>query len=156
MAKKDDKDIIPSEYRSKSGEVTLGALEGYLKKHEITPEEALGYIIESSRIDPSHPRTEWKLLRFTMYLWERHKEYKSNSLGKKKDTCLKVVNSKKFKDMYSAYSFNPKKLNELQEADNLFKLVGDKRQKHFFKSRFYKEEHSSSKLIPQEIIDKIK
>jgi len=156
MAKKEDKDLIPSEYRNKSGEVTVGALEGYLKKHEIIPEEALGYVIESSRIDPSHPRTEWKLLRFTMYLWERYKEHKSNSLGKKKDTCLKVVNSKKFKDMYSAYSFNPKKLNELQEADNLFKLVGDKRQKHFFKSRFYKEEHSSSKLIPQEIIDKIK
>jgi len=97
MAKKDDKDLIPSEYRNKSGEVTLGALEGYLKKHEITPEEALGYVIEHSRIDPSHPRTEWKILRFTMYLWERHREYKSNAIGKKKDTCLKWLTQRSLK-----------------------------------------------------------
>ena len=155
MAK--EKDIIPKNYRNKSGEVTMNALVDYLEKHKITPEEALGYVIESSRIDPTHPRTEWKLLRFTMYLWERLKEYDRKQIGKKQDTCLKVVNSSKFKQFYEAYSFNPKKLNELQEANNLFKLVGDKRQRHFFKSRFYRYPGGSKdKLMPQDLIDKIR
>ena len=152
-----EKDIIPKNYRNKSGEVTMNSLVDYLEKHKITPEEALGYVIESSRIDPTHPRTEWKLLRFTMYLWERLKEYDHKQMGKKQDTCLKVVNSSKFKQFYEAYSFNPKKLNELQEANNLFKLVGDKRQRHFFKSRFYSFPGGpKDKLMPQDLIDKIR
>lgn len=151
-----DKDIIPKEYRNSSGEVSMSSLEKYMRKHEITPEEALSYIMEASRIDPSHPRTEWKLFRFTLYLWERLKEFETNTLGKKKDTCLKVVNSNEFKKLYNAYSFNPKKINEMKEADNLFKLVGDVRQRPFFKTRFYKFKNSKDKHLPQELIDKIR
>ena len=76
-------------------------------------------------------------------------------LGKKKDTCLKVVQSKKYKEIYKAYSFNPRQMNEIKEADNLYKLVGDIRQRPFFKKRFYKYEGSNT-LMHQEHIDKIR
>ena len=76
-------------------------------------------------------------------------------MGKKKDTCLKVVNSKKFKDIYKAYSFNPRAINEAKEADNLYKLVGDARQRPFFKKRFYKYERTQQQMH-QEHIDKIR
>ena len=84
----DEKDIIPSKYR-KSSKVSMNDLDRYLRDHEVTPEEALEYIIMASKIDPTHPRTEWKLFRFTLYLWERDREIRKNKLGKKKDTCLK-------------------------------------------------------------------
>jgi len=121
----DEKDIIPSKYKRKS-KVTIDDLVRYLEDHEVTPEEALEYVITASRIDPTHPRTEWKLFRFTLYLWERDREFKKGQMGKKKDTCLKVVNSKKFKDIYKAYSFNPRAINEAKEADvrDLFSKKG--------------------------------
>ena len=82
----DEKDIIPSKYR-RSSKVSMSDLDRYLRDHEVTPEEALEYIIMASKIDPTHPRTEWKLFRFTLYLWERDREIRKNKLGKKKDTC---------------------------------------------------------------------
>ena len=150
----DEKDIIPSKYR-RSSKVSMSDLDRYLRDHEVTPEEALEYIIMASKIDPTHPRTEWKLLRFTMYLWERDKELRKSKLGKKKDTCMKVVQSAKYKNIYKAYSFNPRQMNEMKEADNLYKLVGDIRQRTFFKKRFYKYEGTNT-LMHQEHIDKIR
>ena len=120
----DEKDIIPSKYR-RSSKVSMSDLDRYLRDHEVTPEEALEYIIMASKIDPTHPRTEWKLLRFTMYLWERDKELRKSKLGKKKDTCMKVVQSAKYKNIYKAYSIHPTQMNEMKEADILNKLFGD-------------------------------
>jgi hypothetical protein len=152
----DEKDIIPSKYRrGYKSKVTIDDLVRYLGDHEVTPEEALEYVITASRIDPTHPRTEWKLFRFTLYLWERDREYKKGKLQKKKDTCIAVVNSKKFKDIYRAYTFNSKVINETKEADNLYKLVGDVRQRPFFKKRFYKYERTQQQMH-QEHIDKIR
>ena len=151
-----DKNIIPREYRRSDNTSDFDDIKRYLKDKEIKPEEALKYIIEASRVDPTHPRTQWKLLRFTMYLWERLKEQDTmGKFRKKKDTCFEVVNQKKYKDLYSAFSFNPRKFDELKEATNLFKLVGDDRQTPFFKKRFYFYEKTKTN-IPQDIIDKIR
>ena len=97
-----DKNIIPREYRRSDNTSDFDDIKRYLKDKEIKPEEALKYIIEASRVDPTHPRTQWKLLRFTMYLWERLKE--QNTMGKfrkKKDTCSRVV--KKFDNFFPKY-----------------------------------------------------
>ena len=154
----DEKDIIPSKYR-RSSKVSMSDLDRYLRDHEVTPEEALEYIIMASKIDPTHPRTEWKLFRFTLYLWERDREIRKNKLGKKKDTCLKVVQSKKYKEISAELRPElcryPRQMNEIKEADNLYKLVGDIRQRPFFKKRFYKYEGSNT-LMHQEHIDKIR
>ena len=68
---------------------------------------------------------------------------------------MKVVQSAKYKNIYKAYSFNPRQMNEMKEADNLYKLVGDIRQRPFFKKRFYKYEGTNT-LMHQEHIDKIR
>jgi len=158
------KDIIPKKYRSPSNRVKMDNLVRYLEDHEIEPEEALEYIITASKVDPTHPRTEWKILRFTYYLWERFKEFQKvgenpDRLGKKIDACFRVVRLESYKKFYEAYPFNPKKFDEDREAINLYKLVGDIRQRPFFKKRFYKFQKGFGPRdtnMPQKLIDIIR
>ena len=124
----------------------------YLKKREISPKDALDIIQKSTpEAQEDNKRFNWKMLRFTMYLWKRVEEDKNGNLWKKTDTARAVIESKKYKDMYSAFNtsskFDPKK-----ETINLFKLVTDARQRPYFKSRYFVYERSK-KTIPQDHID---
>ena len=124
---------------------------GYLKRREISPKDALDIIQKSTpEAQEDNKRFNWKMLRFTMFLWKRVEQDKNGNLWSKTDTAKEVVSSKKYKDMYQA--FNTGKLNPEKEAKNLFKLVTDPRQKPYFKSRYFVYERTK-KTIPQDHID---
>ena len=103
-----------------------------------------------------------------MYLWKRVEQDKKGNLLSKTQTALNTVSQKKYQDLLEGFSntensasLRPSrrvmtefKLKEKidKEAKNLFKLVTDPRQKHFFKSRYFVYE-KTQKTIPQDHID---
>jgi len=131
--------------------INYGDLVSYLKKREISAQDAIDIIQKSTpEAQEDNKRFNWKMLRFTMFLWKRVEQDKNGNLWSKTDTAKEVVNSKNYKDMYQA--FNTGKLNPEKEAKNLFKLVTDPRQKPYFKSRYFVYERTK-KTIPQDHID---
>jgi len=131
--------------------INYGDLVSYLKKREISAQDAIDIIQKSTpEAQEDNKRFNWKMLRFTMFLWKRIEQEKKGNLWSKTDTAKEVVNSKNYKDMYQA--FNSTKLNPEKEAKNLFKLVTDPRQKPYFKSRYFVYERTK-KTIPQDHID---
>ena len=124
----------------------------YLKKRGISPQDNVDIVEKTTpEAQEDNKRFNWKMLRFTMYLWKRVEQDKNGNLWSKTATAKEVVESKKYKDMYQPFNrssrFDPKK-----EAKNLFKLVTDPRQKPYFKSRYFVYE-KSKKTIPQDHID---
>ena len=124
----------------------------YLKKRGISPQDNVDIVEKTTpEAQEDNKRFNWKMLRFTLYLWKRVEQDKNGNLWSKTDTAKEVVESKKYKDMYQPFNsssrFDPKK-----EAKNLFKLVTDPRQKPYFKSRYFVYE-KSKKTIPQDHID---
>jgi len=131
--------------------INYGDLVSYLKKREISAQDAIDIIQKSTpEAQEDNKRFNWKMLRFTMFLWKRIEQEKKGNLWSKTDTAKEVVNSKNYKDMYQA--FNSLRLNPEKEAKNLFKLVTDPRQRPYFKSRYFVYQRSK-KTIPQDHID---
>jgi len=123
----------------------------YLDKRDIEPQDAIDIIQKSTpEAQEDNKRFNWKMLRFTMYLWERIEQDKKGYLWKKTDTAKAVVESKNYIKMYEA--FNNSKYDPKKEAFNLFKLITDPRQKPYLKSRYFVFKNSKNN-IPQEIID---
>jgi|TARA_R110000822_G_scaffold302855_1_gene427334 lipoprotein NlpI len=127
----------------------------YLERRDISPQEAMD-IIQASTPEgkEDNKKFNWKMLRFTMFIWKRVEQDKNGNLLSKTKTARDVVTSKNYGQMYEA--FNSKKLDPKKEAFNLFKLVTDPRQRPYFKSRYFMYE--GKKLgqkahIPQEKID---
>ena len=133
-------------------EVGYNQLIDYLKRRAISPKEAID-IIQTTTPEgkKDNKKFNWKMFRFTLFLWKRVEEDKNGNLGSKTDTAKAVVDSRKYKDLYKAFNssstFDPKK-----EAFNLFKLVTDPRQRPYFKPRYFVYERSK-KAIPQDHID---
>ena len=129
----------------------IDILLNYLEKRNIEPLEARDIIHKSTpEAQEDNKRFNWKMLRFTMYLWERIEQDKKGYLWKKTDTAKAVVESKNYIKMYEA--FNNSKYDPKKEAFNLFKLITDPRQKPYLKSRYFVFKNSKNN-IPQEIID---
>jgi len=129
----------------------IDTLIDYLEKRDIDPLEARDIIHKSTpEAQEDNKRFNWKMLRFTMYLWERIEQDKKGYLWKKTDTAKAVVESKNYIKMYEA--FNNSKYDPKKEAFNLFKLITDPRQKPYLKSRYFVFKNSKNN-IPQEIID---
>ena len=123
----------------------------YLDKRGINPLDAIDIIQKSTpEAQENNKKFNWKMLRFTMFLWKRVEQDKNGNLWKKTDTAKAVVESRKYQDMYKA--FNNSKFDPKREAFNLFKLVTDPRQRPYFKSRYFIFERSK-KTIPQDHID---
>ena len=138
--------------RKKYTEQELGR---YLRENRISPTEAVD-IIQKYKFKQSQGdnRTYWKMFRFTLYIWQRHRDQRKNrKLPTKKDTITKVVQSPKFKRLYD--TFPQHQFNERAEVFNLLKLVGDRRQDNAFKEGKYKYE-GTSKNIPQGHIDELR
>ena len=138
--------------RKKYTEQELGR---FLRENKISPTEAVD-IIQKYKFKQSQGdnRTYWKMFRFTLYIWQRHKDQrKYRKLPTKKDTITKVVQSPKFKRLYD--TFPQPQFNEEAEVSNLLKLVGDRRQNNAFKEGKYKYE-GQSKPIPQGHIDELR
>ena len=140
----------------------------YLEKREISPGDAIDIIHASTpEGQAGNKKFNWKMLRFTMYLWKRVEQDKNGNLLSKTQTALDTVNQKKYLDLLEAHlppaspslrasrrvmtEFKHKEMIE-KEAKNLFKLVTDPRQKHFFKSRYFVYERTQT-TIPQDHID---
>ena len=134
--------------RKKYTEQELGR---FLRENKISPTEAVD-VIQKYKFKQSQGdnRTYWKMFRFTLYIWQRHKDQRKNrKLPTKKDTITKVVQSPKFKRLYNTFP------QPQFEVSNLLKLVGDRRQNNAFKEGKYKYE-GTSKVIPQGHIDELR
>ena len=140
----------------------------YLEKREISPGDAIDIIHASTpEGQAGNKKFNWKMFRFTMYLWKRVEQDKNGNLLSKTQTALDTVNQKKYLDLLEAHlppaspslrasrrvmtEFKHKEMIE-KEAKNLFKLVTDPRQKHFFKSRYFVYERRTT-TIPQDHTD---
>jgi lipoprotein NlpI len=128
----------------------------YLRGRNILPEEAID-IIHSSTPEgqEANRKFNWKMMRFTLYLWQRVEEEKSKNLNSKTESAMLTASKKNYRDLYAGYH-DGKRMDVKKEAKNLFKLVTDPRQKPYFKSRYFMYE--GKKLgqkahIPQEHID---
>ena len=124
----------------------------YLDKRDIEPQDAIDIIQKSTpEAQEDNKRFNWKMLRFTMYLWKRVEQDKNGNLLTKNTTAKEVVETKNYKEMHRG--FNPhSKFDPRKEAFNLFKLVTDPRQRPYFRSRYFVYERSK-KTIPQDHID---
>ena len=134
---------------------TIQDLDKFLKEKKISPTEAVD-IIQKYKLKESQgdSRTYWKMFRFCLYIWQRHKDQqKSRELPTWNDSITRVVQSPRFKRLYDTFP-NPK-FNEKAEINNLLKLVGDKRQRSSFKEGNFKYE-GKNKTIPQGHIDELR
>jgi len=130
----------------------INKLIDYLEKRQISPGDAID-IIQASTPEgqESNKKFNWKMMRFTLYLWQRLEEEKGRNLNSKTESARLVVSSKNYKQLYEGYH-NTTKFDLEKEAKNLFKLVTDPRQKHLFKPRHFVYP-KTKKTIPQDHID---
>jgi len=138
--------------------VDLQELGKYLRKKGISPTKALNIIQRSVEQDKTRgPKFQWKMLRFTLYLWERHKEYRSDpphkGLGKRIDTIKRLCKTLRYVDFYKAYS--DEKFNYENECKRLADLVSEPRQRKYFNSKYFKLEGRQDKMA-QPLIDKLR
>ena len=126
----------------------------FLRENNISPTEAVN-IIKKYKLkeNKGDSRTYWKMFRFTLYLWLRHKEQQNGRLGDRIDTIRKLVALEKYKRLYDTFP-NPK-FDTKSEVENLSKLISDKRQNKAFKEGNFKYE-GKNKLIPQGHIDELR
>ena len=135
----------------------------YLKKNEVDDKEAVDTLKRALEINPTNVRSLWKISRFEMYIWQRMEEYDRDLLGKKIESCRRVVVSKNYMNQYKEHHpgiMGLKKTDAAYEAFKLNKLVTDPRQYPFFKSKYLRMPSPKLKklnvMIPQEIIDKVR
>jgi len=138
--------------------VDLQELGKYLRKKGISPTKALNIIQRSVEQDKTRgPKFQWKMLRFTLYLWQRHKEYRSDpphkGLGKRIDTIKRLCKTTRYVDFYRAYS--DEKFNYENECKRLADLVSEPRQRKYFNSKYFKLEGRQDKMA-QPLIDKLR
>jgi len=73
-------------------------LRDYLEETGITPGEALKIL--KDKINNENVRFNWKMIRFTLFIWERIEESQGRYLKPKIDTVRAVVRKNKFRDFY--------------------------------------------------------
>tara|TARA_R100000963_G_C4604265_1_gene76885 strand:+ start:154 stop:594 length:441 start_codon:yes stop_codon:yes gene_type:complete len=133
-------------------DINYSQLIGYLERRGISPKDAIDIIQKSTpEAQEDNKRFNWKMLRFTMYLWKRVEQDKNGNLLTKNATAKEVVETKNYKEMHRGFNSHSK-FDPRKEAFNLFKLVTDPRQRPYFRSRYFVYERSK-KTIPQDHID---
>jgi len=159
MVKKDGKpnalkviDIYRSGPRTKIKNPDWDFLVYELKKLKVSPGEAYR-IISAYKDKETNIRFDWKMLRFTFFVWERVKEDKNLFLRPKIDTVREVVSSRRFKDFFYGY-FPGVDFDHEKEVKLLNKLIHEKPQKPFFKEGNYFYE-GTKRMIPQGHLDKL-
>ena len=116
--------------------IDLQELGKYLREKGISPTRALNIIQRSIEKDKTRgPKFTWKMLRLQLYIWERHKEYKSDpphkGLGKRIDTIKRLCKQDRYKNFYKVY-FNIKNFRYEDECKKLADLVSEPRQRKYF------------------------
>jgi|TARA_R110000744_G_C19358964_1_gene561236 hypothetical protein len=123
---------------------------------DVSPQEA--YRIISERKTNDTTRFNWKMIRFTLFVWERVKEDSKGYLKPKIDTVKTVVEDKRFKDLM--YGYYPElKFDYKNEVNLLNRLIAEKIQRPYFREGYYKYEigsgHGRNTIIPQKHLDRI-
>ena len=78
-------------------------LYSFLKKEELDVKTAISILKKSTQTNPGNYRSLWKMMRFTLYIWQRHKEYKANMLGTKIESIRRVVAMPKYKRLWATH-----------------------------------------------------
>ena len=133
------------------GVKSYGQLVDNLQKLKVTPGEA--YRIIQEKLSSDNTRFNWKMMRLTMYVWERLKEEDSGYLKPKIDTIRRVVEDGRFKDFFYGYypdlEFEPNR-----EIKLLNKLITEKQGYQFLVEGYYLYPRTN-KHIPQKHLDSI-
>ena len=133
---------------------TYSRLVDYLQEKKISPMEALRIINDhKQKSEEGNIRFNWKMIRFTMFVWERLEEDKKGYLKPKIDTVRNVVKQPRFKDLYYGY-YPDIKFNYEEEERKLNKLIAEKPQQKFFKEGYYYYP-GSTRFVPQKHLDHI-
>lgn len=143
--------LIDGPPRIKDDIFSWNELVKYCENIDVKPREAFKII--RSKVSGENIRFNWKMIRFTLFVWERLEEYDKGYLKPKIDTIRKVVSKKQFRDFYFGY-FPETTFDEEKEIKLLNKLVAEKPQRKLFTEGYYYY-YNTSKIIPQEKLDKI-
>jgi len=126
----------------------------WLRDNDIPPAQALGIIERAVNTKTTGHRFNWKMMRFTLYIWAREKEHRTLVMKPKIDTVRELVSTPKYKRLWETFpQSNP--FSHQREVKNLAQLIAEPRQQIYFKSSNFLYE-GTKKNIPQDIIDKIK
>ena len=126
---------------------------------DVTPQMVARIVRE--KISNDNTRFNWKLIRLTLYVWERDKEYNNGYLKPKIDTVKAVVSSKIYKQFFEGYfpdiAFSLKGAeiprHYANEVRALNKLIAEKSQRKILltEGNFF-HEYSKNKRITTPII----
>ena len=94
-----------------------------LKKLKVTPGEA--YRTVQEKLASDNIRFNWKMMRLTMYVWERVREDRDRYLKPKIDTIRAVVKTRRFEDFFYGY-YPDLKFDPNREIELLNKLITEK------------------------------
>jgi len=134
--------------------VTESDLLEALRRLKVTPGEAFKRINDTIiSKGEGNIRFNWKMIRFTLFIWARINEHSLGYLKPKIDTVKDVCFDIRFKSHYYGY-FPDVKFDYDREVKLLNKLIAEKSQKIFFTEGYYKY-HKSEKLVSQTHLDKI-
>ncbi|MDC3308317.1 hypothetical protein OAU78_03665 [Candidatus Pelagibacter sp.] len=122
-----------------------------LKKMKVTPAEA--YRIVAQKKGDTDIRFNWKMIRLSMYVWERIEEDKGMYLKPKIDTVRSVVTKRKFEQFFHGY-YPDLHFDHEKEVKLLNKLIAEKSVRPYFKEGYYFYE-GTKRLIPQKVLDHI-
>ena len=139
---------LGEELRRKPKEVkTWDDLIDNLKKQRLTPGETY------RTLTSDNTRFNWKMIRLTLYVWERVEEDKSGYLKPKIDTVRAVVKTRRFEDFFYGY-YPDLKFDEKREIELLNKLITEKPGYAYLVEGYYLYP-GSKRLIPQKHLNHV-
>lgn len=131
-----------------------GDLVDNLRILKVDPKRAMRLINDNlNKSKDGNTRFNWKMIRFTLYIWERLREYERAYLKPKIDTVREVVRRREFRDFFEAY-FPDEEFDQQQEITKLNKLIAEEAQQKYFTEGFYKH-RGSNKIVEQKLLDRI-
>jgi len=125
----------------------------FLTEQKVSPDMALGILKRAIETKTTGHRFAWKMMRFTLYIWQRVKDSDEMFMRPKIDTVREIVSSKEYKRLYDTYPHGP--FNHQNEVKKLAQLIAEPRQQIYFKEGNFKYK-GTNKIIPQKVLDKVK
>ena len=122
-----------------------------LKKLKVTPGEA--YRTVQEKLTTDNIRFNWKMIRLTLYVWERVKEDKKRYLKPKIDTVRAVVETRQFRDFFHGY-YPDLEFSYSREEKLLNKLITEKTGYAYLVEGYYFYK-GTRKLIPKDHLERI-
>ena len=138
----------------------------FLRENNISSSEAIRIIARTKKIDNTRgDKYNWKMMRFTLYLWQRIRELqRGTGLKSRIDSVRDVVRSDRYKRLYNTFD-QSQEYDHTEEIKKLTQLIAERRQDEYFKEGLYKYEghysllggeYKKDTIIDQETINKIR